>query len=66
MAILMNILGETLYPNQDHFIKVPWYYQLFMGSFLFAMAFMATDPVTESGTDSVSYFMDLVSELWEW
>ena len=51
VAILMNILGETLYPNQDHFIKVPWYYQLFMGSFLFAMAFMATDPVTASGTD---------------
>ena len=37
--------------KSDHFIKVPWYYQLFMGSFLFAMAFMATDPVTASGTD---------------
>ena len=51
VAILMNIMGETFYPNQDHFIKVPWYYQLFMGSFFFAMAFMATDPVTASGTD---------------
>ena len=51
VAVLMNLLGESLYPDQDHFIKVPWYYQLFMGSFLFAMAFMATDPVTASGTD---------------
>ncbi|KAA3633431.1 MAG: NADH:ubiquinone reductase (Na(+)-transporting) subunit B [Bacteroidetes bacterium] len=33
------------------FMAVPWYYQFYMGSFLFAMAFMATDPVTASGTN---------------
>ena len=30
---------------------MPWYYHFSMGSFLFAMAFMATDPVTASSTN---------------
>ncbi len=33
------------------FMTVPWYHQLTIGSFLFAMAFMATDPVTASSTN---------------
>jgi Na+-transporting NADH:ubiquinone oxidoreductase subunit B len=33
-------------------MEVPVYGQIFMGSFLFAMAFMATDPVTASGTNT--------------
>lgn len=44
MAILMNLWGAT------PFMEVPWYYQLYMGSFFFAMAFMATDPVTAAST----------------
>jgi Na+-transporting NADH:ubiquinone oxidoreductase subunit B len=32
------------------FMEVPFYYHVFIGSFLFAMAFMATDPVTASTT----------------
>jgi len=32
------------------FMTVPWYYQFYMGSFFFAMAFMATDPVTAAST----------------
>lgn len=32
------------------YMNIPWEYHLYMGSFLFAMAFMATDPVTASGT----------------
>jgi len=32
------------------FMGVPWFYQFYMGSFFFAMAFMATDPVTATGT----------------
>jgi len=28
-----------------------WYYQFYMGSFFFAMAFMATDPVTAASTN---------------
>ncbi len=33
------------------FMEVPWYYHLYMGSFWFAMAFMATDPVTAASTN---------------
>jgi len=33
------------------FMQVPPVYQFFMGSFFFAMAFMATDPVTASTTE---------------
>ena len=32
------------------FLQVPWQYHFYMGSFFFAMAFMATDPVTASST----------------
>jgi Na+-transporting NADH:ubiquinone oxidoreductase subunit B len=46
MALLMNAWGAT------PFMDVPWYYQMYMGSFLFAMAFMATDPVTASSTNT--------------
>lgn len=34
------------------FMAVPWYYQFYMGSFFFAMAFMATDPVTAASTNT--------------
>ncbi len=44
MSLIMNAWGAT------PFMEVPWYYQLYMGSFFFAMAFMATDPVTASST----------------
>ncbi len=33
------------------YLQVPWYYHFYMGSFLFAMAFMATDPVTAASTN---------------
>ncbi len=36
----------------DVFMNIPWYYHFYMGSFWFAMAFMATDPVTASGTNT--------------
>jgi Na+-transporting NADH:ubiquinone oxidoreductase subunit B len=44
MSLLLNFWGAT------PFMDVPWYYQFYMGSFFFAMAFMATDPVTASST----------------
>jgi len=44
MALILNAWGAT------PFMEVPWYFQFYMGSFLFAMAFMATDPVTASST----------------
>ena len=37
--------------NATPFMAVPWYYHFYMGSFFFAMAFMATDPVTAASTD---------------
>ncbi len=46
MALLLNAWGAT------PFMEVPWYYQFYMGSFFFAMAFMATDPVTASSTQT--------------
>jgi Na+-transporting NADH:ubiquinone oxidoreductase subunit B len=33
------------------FMEVPWYYHMYLGSFLFAVAFMATDPVTAASTN---------------
>jgi Na+-transporting NADH:ubiquinone oxidoreductase subunit B len=44
VSLLFNAWGATA------FMQVPWYYQFYMGSFWFAMAFMATDPVTATST----------------
>ncbi len=43
-GVLFNAFGAT------PFMQVPWEYHFYMGSFFFAMAFMATDPVTASAT----------------
>ena len=45
MGFLLNLWGVT------EFMTVPWYYHFWMGSLLFAMAFMATDPVTAASTN---------------
>lgn len=45
-AMVLNGWGAT------PFMEVPWYYQFWMGSFFFAMAFMATDPVTAASTNT--------------
>lgn len=42
---MLNALGST------PFMTVTWTQHFMMGSFLFAMAFMATDPVTAASTD---------------
>lgn len=44
-GLLLNAWGN------NPFMQVPWYYHFSMGSFLFAMAFMATDPVTAASTN---------------
>ncbi len=49
-AIVMGLIFNASGANA--FLAVPWYYQLMMGSFLFAMAFMATDPVTAAQTNT--------------
>ena len=45
MAMILNAWDAT------PFMSVPWYFQFYIGSFFFAMAFMATDPVTASSTN---------------
>ncbi|MCL4113854.1 UNVERIFIED_CONTAM: hypothetical protein GTU68_043604 [Idotea baltica] len=45
MAILLNAWDAT------PFMTVPWYFHFYIGSFFFAMAFMATDPVTAAATN---------------
>ena len=46
MAVSLNLIAA------NEFMLVPWYAHLFMGSFLFGMAFMATDPVTAAQTST--------------
>lgn len=48
-AVVMSLLLNAW--NATPFMSVPWYYQFYMGSFFFAMAFMATDPVTAATTN---------------
>lgn len=48
-AMMFNVWGVT------PFLQVPWLYQVYMGSFLFAMVFMATDPVTAASTNTGKY-----------
>lgn len=43
-GLLLNAWGAT------EFMEVAWYYQLFMGSYFFAIVYMATDPVTATAT----------------
>ncbi len=45
MTLVLNAWGAT------PFMGVTWLQHFYMGSFFFAMAFMATDPVTASGTN---------------
>jgi Na+-transporting NADH:ubiquinone oxidoreductase subunit B len=45
MGIVFNLWDAT------PFMSMPWYYHFYMGSFFFAMAFMATDPVTAASTN---------------
>lgn len=46
MGLILNAWGAT------PFMEVPWQYHFYMGSFFFAMAFMATDPVTAASTNT--------------
>jgi Na+-transporting NADH:ubiquinone oxidoreductase subunit B len=52
-SMLLGAISMTLVLNMwgaEPFYEISWTNQLLMGSFLFAMAFMATDPVTASST----------------
>ncbi len=45
-GLLFNVIGGNA------FMAVPFYYHLIIGSFLFAMVYMATDPVTAAQTQT--------------
>lgn len=55
-ALLMNAISPSAAEITDatpgifKFMAIPWYYQMIMGSFLFAITFMATDPVSSADT----------------
>jgi Na+-transporting NADH:ubiquinone oxidoreductase subunit B len=54
-GMMVGLIGTTLMLNAigtTPFMQVTWSQHLLMGSFLFAMAFMATDPVTASTTNN--------------
>lgn len=48
-AILMGILFNAW--DFTPFMSIPWYQHFSMGGLLFALVFMATDPVTAAGTN---------------
>lgn len=53
-AILMNFLPSGMMPDGNiltTWTQVPFMYHLVMGSFLFGIVFMATDPVSAAQTD---------------
>ncbi len=49
-ALVMGAILNGVAPSSDSFLAVPFTHHLLMGSFFFAMAFMATDPVTAAQT----------------
>ena len=52
--ITMGLLLMAVAPNfpENLFLQIPFWNHMLMGSFFFAMAFMATDPVTASSTNT--------------
>lgn len=54
VGMVLGMIGGTWVLNAwgaTPFMEVSWWQHCLMGSFLFAMAFMATDPVTASSTN---------------
>lgn len=56
-GMLLNAWGYNPY------MEIPWHNHLIMGSFLFAMAFMATDPVTASNTNKGKWIYGILIGL---
>jgi Na+-transporting NADH:ubiquinone oxidoreductase subunit B len=50
MGLIFNSLGATLLPDNG-LMNFPWWEHLLVGSFAFAIVFMATDPVSAAQTD---------------
>ncbi len=52
MSLLLNIIGSDTNPM----FALPWYWHLTLGGFAFGMAYMATDPVSASMTNTGRWF----------
>jgi Na+-transporting NADH:ubiquinone oxidoreductase subunit B len=48
MTSILNIIGSNTNPMFD----LPFYWHLVIGSFMFGLVFMATEPVSGSGTNT--------------
>ncbi|MDA9130558.1 NADH:ubiquinone reductase (Na(+)-transporting) subunit B [Gammaproteobacteria bacterium] len=48
MSSILNLVGSDTNPM----FQVPWYWHFVIGSFAFGMVFMATEPVSGSGTNA--------------
>ncbi len=51
-AAVTGLLFNAAAGDAATFMAVPWWGHFYMGSFFFAMAFMATDPVTAASTNT--------------
>jgi Na+-transporting NADH:ubiquinone oxidoreductase subunit B len=56
MSSLLNIIGSDTNPM----FLVPWYWHLVIGSFAFGLVFMATEPVSGSGTNTGRWIYGIV------
>merc|ERR1711965_1126165 len=48
MSSILNLVGSETNPM----FNIPWYWHLVIGSFAFGLVFMATEPVSGSGTNT--------------
>ena len=53
-GLLFNAIGDSM-GSYAAYMNVPWYNHFLMGGLMFALAFMATDPVTACGTNTGKY-----------
>jgi Na+-transporting NADH:ubiquinone oxidoreductase subunit B len=56
MSSILNIIGSDTNPM----FYVPWYWHAVIGSFAFGLVFMATEPVSGSGTNTGRWIYGIV------
>ncbi|MBC8384976.1 MAG: NADH:ubiquinone reductase (Na(+)-transporting) subunit B [Candidatus Cloacimonetes bacterium] len=51
-GLVMSLILNAAAPDKSSILALPFYYHFVMGGFAFGAVFMATDPVTASGTNT--------------
>ena len=51
-GLVMSLILNAAAPDKSSMLALPFYYHFVMGGFAFGAVFMATDPVTASGTNA--------------